>query len=86
MLINNKIINGILQEYTGKQLQILGELEVYLNQPVGVGDHPNISDSIDGLITQLSVVDDRINTIHRHFSVTEQSITAENVENQTEGK
>ena len=68
MIINNKIINGILQEYVGMQLQTLGELEIYLNQSVGVGEHSNISDEIKSLITKLDKIDSIINTINRHFS------------------
>lgn len=68
MLINNKIVNGILQEYVGVQLQTLGELEVYLNQPVGVGEHSNISDEVKKLILKLDNTDSIINTINRHFN------------------
>lgn len=68
MLINNKIINGILQEYVGKQLQLLGELEIYINQPVGVGEHASISEEVATLIYKLSEVDSQIETIQRHFS------------------
>ena len=68
MLINNKIINGILQEYVGKQVQLLGELEIYINQPVGVGEHASIAQEVKKLINKLSDVDSQIETIQRHFT------------------
>lgn len=69
MLINSKIVNGVFQEYVGRQLQLQGELEVYLNQPVGVGDHTNLSNSVKELIAELSAIDEQIATIERYFRV-----------------
>ena len=40
----NKFIKGIHAEQSGKRLKALADLEVYLNQPVGVGDHSLVSD------------------------------------------
>ena len=39
----DKFVKGIYSEYVGKRSQVLAEIEVYLNSPVGVGEHSKIS-------------------------------------------
>ena len=42
----SKFVKGVYTEYVGKKTQVLGELEVYLNNPVGVGEHSKLSTEI----------------------------------------
>lgn len=86
MLINSKIVNGVFQEYIGRQLQLQGELEVYLNQPVGVGDHTTLSNSVKELILELSTIDEQIATIQRYFSVQPEGEAQLSGEDQPEAK
>ena len=49
--------------------QALGDLEVYLNQPVGVGEHSNISTEIEKILKRIKEHDDIIAVINEHFKI-----------------
>ncbi len=65
----DKFVKGIYSEYVGKRRQVLAEIEVYLNSPVGVGEHSKISVEIKNRLEELAQVDDVVNTIEKHFDV-----------------
>ena len=50
----DKFVKGIYSEYVGKRSQVLAEIEVYLNSPVGVGEHSKISVEINFETNNLS--------------------------------
>jgi hypothetical protein len=66
----NKFIKGIHAEQSGKRLKALADLEVYLNQPVGVGDHSLVSDEIEKILVRVKDCEDIIATIEKHFDLT----------------
>ena len=71
MATTGKFIKGIHAEHTGKRLRALGDLEVYLNQPVGVGEHSKISDEIENILKRIKEHDDIIAVIEEHFNLNE---------------
>ena len=66
----NKFIKGIHAEQSGKRLKALADLEVYLNQPVGVGEHSLVSDEIEKILIRVKDCEDVIATIEKHFDLT----------------
>jgi len=71
MATAGKFIKGIHAEHTGKRLRALGDLEVYLNQPVGVGEHSRLSDEIENILKRIKEHDDIIAVIEEHFNINE---------------
>jgi len=71
MATAGKFIKGIHAEHTGKRLRALGDLEVYLNQPVGVGEHSRLSDEIENILKRIKEHDDIIAVIEEHFNMNE---------------
>ena len=65
----DKFVKGIYSEYVGQRSQVLAEIEVYLNSPVGVGEHSKISVEIKNRLEELANLDDVVNTIEKHFDV-----------------
>lgn len=64
----NKFIKGIYNEYLGKKLQSVAELEVYLSNPVGVGEHPDVSKEIKTKLEQVAHYDGVITLINNLFT------------------
>lgn len=75
MITAGKFIKGIHAEHTGRRLRALGDLEVYLNQPVGVGEHSRISDEIESILKRIKEHDDIIAVIEEHFNLNEKEQT-----------
>jgi len=72
MTTAGKYIKGIHAEHTGKRLKALGDLEVYLNSAVGVGEHSKISDEIENILKRIKEHDDIIAVIEEHFNLKEE--------------
>ena len=67
-IIGSNIVTGIRQEYIGKRLQVLSEIQIYLSQPVGIGEHPNIVKEIKNKLQQLKDIEDMIAVVEKHYS------------------
>ena len=43
-------------------------VEVFLNNPVGVGDHPQVMDSIEAEIDEIAKYEDQLEVLNKHFT------------------
>jgi hypothetical protein len=62
------IIESIKKEYEGKRGQEIYDLQVYLNNPVGVGEHSDIAEEVKKKIEKLEKLDAQIDTISKYFT------------------
>ncbi len=46
----------------------LANIEVYMNNPVGVGEHPDIIEAIEMELEQVAKYDDQVEMIKKYFS------------------
>ena len=44
------------------------ELQVYLDNPVGIGEHSNLVETMDGLIGKIADAEDKLIVLEIHFS------------------
>ena len=65
--MKDKHITGLITKYTGLRDIAIADLSVYLDNAVGVGEHPNIGDEIEKKIKVIDECDDMINTIQKYF-------------------
>ena len=49
-----QLIQGVYNEYMGRRDQAVAELQVYLDNPVGVGEHGNIADIVKEKMEKVS--------------------------------
>ena len=76
-----KFVKGIYSEYVGKKTQVLAEIEVYLNSPVGIGEHSKISVEIKNRFEELAQLEGVLQTIEKHFDISEMTESPQLVEN-----
>ena len=60
------VVDGIVKEIEGKRLQALFDINVYLQSPVGVGDHSNLSDAIKDKFNVIDKYDSLLSTIQKY--------------------
>jgi len=41
---------------------------VYLNQPVGIGEHPDVMEAVEEQIGLIAKYDDHLEVLHKYFS------------------
>tara|TARA_R110002126_G_scaffold78185_1_gene194881 strand:- start:454 stop:657 length:204 start_codon:yes stop_codon:yes gene_type:complete len=44
------------------------ELQVYLDNPVGIGEHSNLIETMDGLVGKIADAEDKLIVLETHFS------------------
>ena len=61
------MVSALLHDAGAKIELARVNIEVYLNKPVGVGDHPNITETIQEQLDIISKHKDRINVLTEYF-------------------
>tara|TARA_B100001093_G_scaffold466321_1_gene484641 strand:- start:650 stop:853 length:204 start_codon:yes stop_codon:yes gene_type:complete len=64
----NKHLKAILKKLEGKRDEHLADLQVYIDNPVGVGEHPGIGEVIEKKIEKIDELDSSIECINKYFN------------------
>jgi hypothetical protein len=65
--IMNKLLQAALSHYEAQRDEALAVLEVYFNNPVGIGEHSNLLKEILDWSQKLSEAEENISSLHKHF-------------------
>jgi len=68
MTIMNKHLKAIRKKLEGERDEHLADLEVYLTNPVGVGEHPGIGEVIQQKVEKIESFDSQIECINKYFN------------------
>ena len=71
--MKDKYITGILNKYIGLRDIAIADLSVYIENPVGVGEHSDIGEEIEKKLNRVGECNSMIETITRYFSTNEES-------------
>jgi len=66
--MKDKYITGILNKYVGLRDIAIADLSVYIENPVGVGEHSDIGDEIEKKLKAINDYNDVIETVTKYFS------------------
>jgi len=66
--MKRSIVAALIQDCHAKIQLAKINVQVYLNYPVGVGDHPNIMETIQGQLDVISQNKDRLRVLETEFS------------------
>jgi hypothetical protein len=64
---SERYIKSIFNEWYSKKEQALADLQVYLGNPVGVGEHANIAEEIKNKLKEIDQYDSLIETVKSNF-------------------
>ena len=62
-----KYISAIYNQWAGLREQAVADLAVYLENPVGVGEHSDIGEEIKKKLQEIDRYDSLVSTIEKHF-------------------
>ena len=63
----NKHLKAIRKKLEGERDEHLADLEVYLTNLVGVGEHPDFGEVVEKKIKKIEGLDSQIDTIDKYF-------------------
>ena len=60
-------LEALKAKYSARKLEALATLDVYLNNSVGIGEHPQIIAEMDNLIRQIADADGCLEVLNNSF-------------------
>jgi hypothetical protein len=62
-----RIVKALLLKYEGVIAEAKMNIEIYLEKPAGIGEHPEILESIDLQLAKIAEAEDKIANLQKHF-------------------
>ena len=66
-MINPKILEATLSHFRARRDEALAVLDVYLKNPVGIGEHSNLVPDVIKWTQVLAEAEENISTLTRHY-------------------
>lgn len=67
MEIGNVLLNALREKYAGDVAVHKANIEVYLTNPAGIGEHPDVIDAINEQLELLAEADEKLETLNKYF-------------------
>ena len=64
----NKLIQAAISHYEAQRDEALAVLEVYTNNPAGIGEHSNLLAEVLAWTEKLTEAEENISTLDKHFT------------------
>ena len=66
--MKQQLIDGLIARYNGDIGAARANVQVYLTNPVGIGEHPDIIAAIDVELIKIAEAEDKLLAVEKHFS------------------
>ena len=61
------IVDALRKKYEYEIMSAKANIDVYLKNPVGIGEHPDIVAAVDTEVEKLADAEDKLNTLNNNF-------------------
>jgi|TARA_R100000951_G_scaffold109570_1_gene106820 hypothetical protein len=61
------ITKGLIKYYEGLIALAEANVRIYMNQSVGIGEHADILEAVDGELEKIASAQDKIDVLENHF-------------------
>ena len=61
------LITALASGYEGDIARARANIEVYLTNPAGIGEHPDIVEAVDTELAKLAEADEKLETLKKYF-------------------
>jgi hypothetical protein len=61
------IVDALRKKYEYEIMSAKANIDVYLKNPVGIGEHPDIVTAVDTEVEKLADAEDKLNTLNNNF-------------------
>ena len=67
--MRNQIISALLAHAQGDIQKHKMNVEVYLTNPVGIGEHPDVMEALEQELNMIAKYEDQVSVIKKHFLI-----------------
>ena len=71
------MINALRKKYEAEVAAAKANIDVYINNPVGIGEHPDLVGAMDLEMTKLADVSDKLATLNSFYPETAEEFLSE---------
>jgi hypothetical protein len=64
---NNPLFKALQKKYEAEIAHANATLQIYFDNPVGIGEHPQHIEELDKLLTRISNAQENLDTLGKHF-------------------
>ena len=65
--LRDQMINALIAHARGDIEKYRANVEVYLNNPAGIGEHSDVTEAVIAELDKLAAADDRLDMINKYF-------------------
>ena len=65
--MKKQIVNALIKKYEGEIAEAKANIENYMNNPVGIGEHPDVLDAINSQVLKIATAEENIQVLQKHF-------------------
>ena len=70
--MRNQIVSALLAHAQGDIQKHKMNVEVYLKNPVGIGEHSNVMEAIEEELNMIAKYEDQVSVLKKHFLIKDQ--------------
>ena len=67
--MREKLLRAVISHATGHIDKHIANVNVYLENPVGIGEHSDIMEAIESELKQIAEYDDQLEVLHKYFHI-----------------
>ena len=65
------ILAALVKKYEAERAAAEANIEVYMDNPVGIGEHPDLVAAVDSEMSKLATARDKLNTLKEYWETIE---------------
>ena len=69
--LGRQILQALYCKYLGEMEVHRANIDIYLNTPAGIGEHPNILGAIDSELDKMSIIRGKVDTLQNEWDFDE---------------
>tara|TARA_R100000231_G_C5277808_1_gene150686 strand:- start:172 stop:405 length:234 start_codon:yes stop_codon:yes gene_type:complete len=69
--LGNQILQALYCKYLGEMEVHRANIDIYLNTPAGIGEHPDILGAIDSELDKMSIIRGKVDTLQNEWDFDE---------------
>ena len=66
-----QMVSALKNRYEAERSAAVAELMIFMRNPVGVGDHSTVIDTVDDIMERIASAEGKLGAVSRYFTVDE---------------
>ena len=70
-MLSEKLLDALRKRYEGQIAEGFATINIYLQNPVGIGEHPQFIEEMDKQLEKMANAEEKLTTLNKHFNNTQ---------------